>query len=199
MLTAECMSTHLSTMRKFAEILVPVSFEIAELEAKQSGEAIEIEPNRYVQVSPSTVETLELAARLAAGGQILLVHATPDLTHFGVYGGPQGAWFPVDSAGDIHRMTKERSMLVLRTLAERHVKGTSVEYYVAPGPPTTVILHAASKHRPDMIVLAASGRSRIRRAVRGSTANKVVRRADCPVVVVPSPHDRDRYPIGAKI
>ena len=184
-------------MGEFAEVLVPVSFEIADLETKQAGKAVEIEPGRYIQVSPSTVEALELAARLAAGGRLRLVHATPDLTHFGVYGGPEGAWFPTDAAGAIHHMTKERSLRVLETLAERHAPGLTIEYHVVPGPPTAVILGAASKHPPDAIVLAASGRGRIRRAVLGSTANKIIRQAPCPVVVVPRATQPGHPPLDA--
>jgi len=184
-------------MGELAEVLVPICFEIAELEAKQSGEAVEVDPGRYVQVSPSTVEALKLAARFAKDGRMRLVHATPDLTHFGVYGGPEGAWFPIDTAGELNRMSKERSIQVLRALAQRYAKDMQIEYHIAAGPPTTVILDAAYKHPPDAIVLAASGRGRVRRAIIGSTANKVIRQAHCPVIVVPGGSGHGRHAMEA--
>ncbi len=174
-------------MGEFAEVLVPVSFEVAELESKQSGQAVEVGPEAFVQISPSTADAIELAARLAAGGRLRLVHATPDLTHFGAYGGPEGAWFPTDTAGEFHRIAKEHSLLVLRALASRHAPGMECEFYVAPGSPISVILHAVDTKAPDAVVLAASGRGRVRRMVLGSTANKLMRQATCPVIVMPRP------------
>lgn len=175
-------------MGEFNDVLVPVSFEVVDPDATPPPEAIEVRTAHHVQVSRATIQALELAARLAKGGRVRLVHATPDLAHLSIYGGPEGSWFPVDSAQDLHRLTEHRSRAVLEVLAERHLSGAGVvEYTVAPGAPTTVILTAAERHRPDAIVLAASGRGALRRAFTGSTANKIIRQAQCPVIVIPRP------------
>jgi nucleotide-binding universal stress UspA family protein len=54
--------------------------------------------------------------------------------------------------------------------------------------PTTAVLDAAANH--DLIALATHGRSRIARLFLGSVADKVVRGAVCPVLVVRHPHTR---------
>ena len=41
----------------------------------------------------------------------------------------------------------------------------------------------------DAIVLAVSGHGPLRRAALGSTADKVIRRAPCPVIVVSGPDE----------
>jgi nucleotide-binding universal stress UspA family protein len=54
--------------------------------------------------------------------------------------------------------------------------------------PTTAVLEAAAGH--DLIALATHGRSRMARLFLGSVADKVVRGAHCPVLVVRHPHMR---------
>ena len=56
---------------------------------------------------------------------------------------------------------------------------------VEPGNPLDVILAATQEYEVDLIVLAASARDRIDRAFVGSTADRLIRRAECPVLVVP--------------
>jgi len=180
-------------MGEFAQVMVPVSFEAIPHGTEPPEGAIELRTDRHVQVGPATIEALRLASRLASGGLLRLVHATPDLTHLALYGGPEGSWFPVDTGKDIHTLTEHRSRVVLAALAKRYVQDVEVEYHVAPGAPTTVILAAAAQHRPDAIVIAASGRGIIRRTVLGSTANKIIRQATCPVVVIPGSMEYGRH------
>jgi nucleotide-binding universal stress UspA family protein len=59
--------------------------------------------------------------------------------------------------------------------------------------PTAAVLEAAAGH--DLIALATHGRSRMARLFLGSVADKVVRGAACPVLVVRHPHTR---PEGGK-
>ncbi len=73
-------------------------------------------------------------------------------------------------------------------------EGLKVETRVAVNDvPTAAILEAAARH--DLIALATHGRSRIARLFLGSVADKVVRGAACPVLVVRHPHTR---PEGVK-
>lgn len=59
-----------------------------------------------------------------------------------------------------------------------------VEYRVAEGRPADVILAAADDTRADLIVMGTHGRTGLRRAVVGSVAEEVARRAACPVATV---------------
>lgn len=54
--------------------------------------------------------------------------------------------------------------------------------------PAAAVLEAAEGH--DLIALATHGRSRVARLFLGSVADKVVRGARCPVLVVRHPHSR---------
>jgi nucleotide-binding universal stress UspA family protein len=68
-------------------------------------------------------------------------------------------------------------------------EGLSVEVKVMVNDlPTAAILEAAEAH--DLIALATHGRSRVARLFLGSVADKVVRGAPCPVLVVRHPHTR---------
>lgn len=50
-------------------------------------------------------------------------------------------------------------------------------------PPT--ILAAAAEHRADLIIMTTNGRDTLGQAVRGSTTERVLRAAKCPVLAVP--------------
>ena len=50
--------------------------------------------------------------------------------------------------------------------------------------PLDAILREVKRGDIDAVVLATSGRSRVERAFMGSIADKVIRRASCPVVVL---------------
>jgi universal stress protein A len=54
------------------------------------------------------------------------------------------------------------------------------------GRPAREILAYASRHGIDLIVMGTHGRTGVTRAVLGSVAEAVVRRAGCPVLTVPS-------------
>jgi nucleotide-binding universal stress UspA family protein len=63
-------------------------------------------------------------------------------------------------------------------------KDVPLEYLIMEGDPARAILDAAAKHKCDLIVMGSHGRSGIKRLLMGSVAEKVVRRATCPVLVV---------------
>jgi nucleotide-binding universal stress UspA family protein len=52
------------------------------------------------------------------------------------------------------------------------------------GDPTKEILQIAEEEKVDMIVMSTHGRTGLERILMGSVAEKVVRRANCPVVTV---------------
>ncbi len=52
------------------------------------------------------------------------------------------------------------------------------------GPPALTLLEAAEQGKYDMIVMGTHGRTGLSRLVMGSTAEKVVRGAHCPVLTV---------------
>jgi nucleotide-binding universal stress UspA family protein len=62
-----------------------------------------------------------------------------------------------------------------------------VEYVLSDGDPTTTILEATDRYHCDFIVMGSHGRTGLNRLLIGSVAEKVVRLAPCPVLVVKPP------------
>jgi nucleotide-binding universal stress UspA family protein len=94
-----------------------------------------------------------------------------------------------------------------RTQAERYLadvahrfvpRGATVNTELdAPSRPATAVLHYADRHPIDLIVLATHGRGGLARAILGSVADKVVRAARIPVLLVRAA--RDAAPEGETI
>jgi nucleotide-binding universal stress UspA family protein len=59
--------------------------------------------------------------------------------------------------------------------------------------PAAAVLEAARQTDVDLLVLTTHGRRGVKRAMLGSVAEKVVRHADRPVLVLPGP-GRERKP-----
>jgi nucleotide-binding universal stress UspA family protein len=87
---------------------------------------------------------------------------------------------------------------MINTLKERlckcvreDTKGkVSIEPVVVQGVPFAEIIRAARDYNIDIIVLGTHGRTGISHAIMGSVAEKVVRKAPCPVLTVRHPeHD----------
>jgi len=68
----------------------------------------------------------------------------------------------------------------------QRAKDLEVEFEtaIAVGHPVEQIVHRAETDRVDLIVLGRRGRSRFEKMLVGSTAEKVLRYAHCPVMVV---------------
>jgi len=72
-----------------------------------------------------------------------------------------------------------------RKLAQRAKDlGVELETDIAVGHPVEQIVHRAEMDHVDLIVLGRRGRSRFEKMLVGSTAEKVLRYAHCPVMVV---------------
>jgi nucleotide-binding universal stress UspA family protein len=170
----------------FRRILIPVDFTEDTDVAVHSGFEVEVEGGTVV-VAPASAKALELAAGVIdEGGSLCLVHATPTYESARVYTG--GAGMGVLGASDIaevHASARAASIKVLEALTKHFAPGVDCTYVVRPGVALQVILEEATKFDAQLIVVAASGRSRVARFFLGSTADRVIRQAPCPVMVVP--------------
>jgi nucleotide-binding universal stress UspA family protein len=73
----------------------------------------------------------------------------------------------------------------LRELIERELADCDqVEPMVSMGAPHVEIVRLASDWNADLIVMATHGRGFISHAILGSTAERVLRRAPCPVLII---------------
>lgn len=73
----------------------------------------------------------------------------------------------------------------IRALLARHGSHLPVAAEVVEGSPGETLARAATS--ADLLVLGSHGHSRVRRTVLGSVSEECIRRATCPVAVVPVP------------
>jgi len=82
---------------------------------------------------------------------------------------------------------KQEGRHLLTTAAARLNSTPPPWQFLREGSPPQEIMAAAQEWGADLLVLGTRGRSRLARALWGSTAEAVVRQAPCPVVVVRPP------------
>lgn len=80
-----------------------------------------------------------------------------------------------------HRSIAERN---LDTYAEEHLAGCEHEVLVTVGRPHEAILATAAEKGVDLIVMATHGYGLLGHAILGSTTERVLHHAVCPVLVV---------------
>jgi nucleotide-binding universal stress UspA family protein len=170
----------------FRRILIPIDFTDDTDVAVHSG--LDVDRGASM-VAPASIRALELASGIVAdGGSLCLVHATPSYEAARVYTGGAGMGLGMGELAEVHANARAASLEVLEKLVERYASGLDVSFAVRPGVALQVILEEATKFDAQLIVIPASGRSRVARFFLGSTADRIIRQAPCPVLVVPSVH-----------
>jgi len=82
----------------------------------------------------------------------------------------------------------ERAKQELDKLAKEHIpQGVQVKTIIKTGKPFFEIIETASEMDVDLIIIATHGRTGIEHILFGSTAEKVVRKAPCPVLTLREP------------
>ena len=81
-----------------------------------------------------------------------------------------------------------------KRLASIVPKGSVGELVTQVGHPFVEIVRYAREHEIDLIVMGTHGRGPIGHMLMGSVAEKVVRKAPCPVLTVRHPEHRFEYP-----
>ena len=173
--------------RTFARILVPIDFQPATDEQIAAGQAVLVE-KQYIDYAPASLRSIALAAELAglSGGTLVLLHVTPPLAYSSMYTGSLTVGLSQQVMAEVHKAAHDTSIAALKVVAERYCAGIEVQFEARPGVALSVILGEAERNAVDLIVLAASGRSRVARFFVGSTADRIIREASCPVLVVPA-------------
>jgi nucleotide-binding universal stress UspA family protein len=126
-------------------------------------------------------EALDLAR--AVKGRVVLLHSIPPppiiATDLAPLVGP-ALYFTDD-------MVKAAERRLRRIQREREARGVPIETICLNGFPPTRVLAQAKTCRANYIVLGSHGHTALYDLVAGSTASGVLKRAPCPVVVVPAP------------
>ena len=100
---------------------------------------------------------------------------------------------PAISAATLMPIEPEVFREELRRFAAPAAEETPTDLAVSSGDPARTILEQARTSEADLLVLGTHGRAGFERLVLGSVAEKVLRRATCPVLTVP-PSVADRPP-----
>ncbi len=176
----------------FRRILVPVDFTEDADASVHSGFEIDLDEVGKVGVAPASARALELAAGIIDdAGELRLVHATPTYESARIYTGGTGLGM-LGSIEEIHEAACKASSRALELLGKHFAPNVKVSVVARPGIALTVILDEARDFDAELIVVAASGRSRVARFFLGSTADRVIRESPCPVLVVPPQrHDNE--------
>ncbi len=112
---------------------------------------------------------------------------------YGVVFPPFPAEVPIIVDGAIvDEAVTERAVSDAHELAARELADTGLSDatpVAATGDPVTAILRAAAEHHVDLIVVGADKTGLLGRLLDRSVAHALLRRARCPILVVPAPHD----------
>lgn len=135
-----------------------------------------------IDFSPAAVAALRVAKEWAARyqAQIRLVHVIDP----GASLGESGVVPMLQVKGDL----ASRARSAMKDLRAKEIdRSVAVSISVRKGASYDQIVTEARRYKADMILISRHGRSGLTRALLGSTTERVVRHADCPVFVVPSP------------
>lgn len=138
-----------------------------------------------VDFSPASAAAARTALALVQGarGRLTLLHVMePDPRRMVFSGGEALRYLHEYEARAA--MASER---LLRLVPSGDRALCRVEPLVVSGLPHHMILRAASEAKADLIVMGATSRSLAEELLVGSTARAVLRRARCPVLLVPGP------------
>jgi nucleotide-binding universal stress UspA family protein len=109
--------------------------------------------------------------------RITVLHVTPSPARIGELGYDAVAGSPAVSEDLMKKLD--------RFVDEETSSLVPVEKYVREGEPVTKILQMAGEIAADLLVMGSHGRSGFDRLLLGSVTEKALRRATCPVLVVP--------------
>ena len=133
-----------------------------------------------IDFSPVSLEALAVARDMAqsSGSSLHLFHAADDVA-------ARYLGYPFDALGQLQTSVMESARDQLRELAREECEGLQVEQtMVVSSSPASAIVKFAGEHGFDLIVMGTHGRGAVLRMMLGSVAERVVRTAPCPVLVV---------------
>jgi universal stress protein A len=133
-----------------------------------------------IDFSKISANAMEYAVFLASHHQakLLLMHVVEYLQDFEYY--QILVFTPQELAEKMEKQAHEE----LNKLTEQIKKTVKVETVVRQGKAFVEIIKTAKEKDMDLIVMGSHGRTGISHMLMGSVAEKVVRKANCPVLIV---------------
>jgi nucleotide-binding universal stress UspA family protein len=143
-----------------------------------------------VDFSPCSEEAFRVACDLArlCRAEVLVVHVI-DTSALAAFNRMGVLAVPSDAAAQKRRLRHFARLNVRRLLDSEAAKGIKMHRVVIEGAPFVEIAKTARVEKVDLVVMGSyGGRSgSVDKIFFGSTAEKVVRTAGCPVLTVPLP------------
>lgn len=135
--------------------------------------------------STNSALALDLAGTLAHrfNEEVVLLHVDDSSTSA-----------PLDEAGAARRELARLELDRCRQMLE--AQGVRARVMLRPGDPAREILRVAAAHMPGVIVVGTHGASAAKTPLLGSVADRVMRYAPHPVLVVPDPARRPAGPFS---
>ena len=125
---------------------------------------------------------VDLARSLQASITVMNAYEYP------VYGFPDGALVATaEVAAQISQGSQEALDAAVSRLKD---SGVTVDKVLREGLPWEEIVKVATEGKADLIVMGTHGRHGLARAFLGSVAERVLRTATCPVLVIREPHPK---------
>ena len=136
--------------------------------------------------SEPSYEALKAANEFALhfSATLVLIYVVPIVIDI-----PTSADFFIPS--DIQTMEADAEKALQEVVDKRLSEKLRIRTMLSIGAPADEIVSAAGDENADIIVIATHGRTGWRRLVFGSVAEKVVRLAPCPVLIIQSPPKED--------
>jgi nucleotide-binding universal stress UspA family protein len=96
-------------------------------------------------------------------------------------------WLPANGLSEVMLMIEGKATAAMQSLmksSSRELKGLKVTTEINDGRAFVEILNRARNLKADLIVIGAQGAASVEEIVAGGTAENVVRRAQCSVLIV---------------
>jgi nucleotide-binding universal stress UspA family protein len=166
---------------------------VAEVEDSVSGPAHEFRIKRILlptDFSESAERALNYALRLneLCHAEIWLLHVF-ELPEYTSLLSEEPTLSP-EKSEEVLEEGKKRAVAKLENIASRRAdKGSVIIPYLAIGVPFEEIVKFAAERQIDLIVISSHGRTGLMHLLLGSTTERVILRAPCPVTVVTQKSD----------
>jgi nucleotide-binding universal stress UspA family protein len=130
----------------------------------------------FSEITPLVLEKTAEQARLQQGAEVHLLHVLPLPGPATALGAPNLA----QEMTEIMAKAKEQLEKVGRTIATN----LTVFGHVRVGSPQDEVVNLAIDKEADLVIVGASEKGLVERAILGSTAYYVLRKGPCPVLIV---------------
>jgi nucleotide-binding universal stress UspA family protein len=136
-------------------------------------------PIDFSSLSESVVDVAKTLAECFSARLWLIHVASPDPDFVGYDAGPQSV------RDQVAEHLREEHQRLQSTAADLRQAGLDATALLVQGATAEKILAEAEKHAADLIVMGSHGRGAMYRTLMGSVSERVLRKAACPVTIIP--------------